>query len=554
MVKGGTSLALVRDELYATMEQAELSLEQFIVERDNGSLLQHAIEALQQVRGTLSLIELTGAEMLAQEVYQQATDIPTGAGSERDGQLSALCKALFVLRRYLENVELLRQELPEALLPTINELRLAGHLPSLPESFFFSVRLDQPRPHDGHSGAGLDAALSRRLQHMYQLGLLDYLRGNNLPASLKLMMRALQRMDAGLAGEPGRLCWIAAAALETCSDAQLLPRRSRKQLFSRLERELKHALHKPGHEISRSLLKELLYLVALGASQGDLARQVRNAFNLTPLPFTDHMLEDAYQRLSGPGQAVLRSLSAAIHEELAGLKDLLDLIERGTAQPESYASLHGLLGKLAKTLDMVGLSSAGNALQAQLPVVAEWSAEQPPQPDSLHRLADAVLYVESMVASLQREQRPAVVPPGQEAQSFANHQLTEAHIVVVGEAQAGLNLAKRAITSYLESSGDKLHLANVPSTLQAVRGGLWFLQQQRAAWLVGACAEYIQKQMLEAAQTPPGQLLETLADALSSLEYYLESGAVMRPETRPSVLDLAEESIKALGMAVPANA
>lgn len=554
MVKGGTSLALVRDELYATMVQAELSLEQFIVERDNGSLLQHAIEALQQVRGTLSLIELTGAEMLAQEVYQQATDIPTGAGSERDGQLSALCKALFVLRRYLENVELLRQELPEALLPTINELRQAGHLPSLPESFFFSVRLDQPRPHDGHSGAGLDAALSRRLQHMYQLGLLDYLRGNNLPASLKLMMRALQRMDAGLAGEPGRLCWIAAAALETCSDAQLLPRRPRKQLFSRLERELKHALHKPGHEISRSLLKELLYLVALGASQGDLARQVRNAFNLTPLPFTDHMLEDAYQRLSGPGQAVLRSLSAAIHEELAGLKDLLDLIERGTAQPESYASLHGLLGKLAKTLDMVGLSSAGNALQAQLPVVAEWSAEQPPQPDSLHRLADAVLYVESMVASLQREQRPAVVPPGQEAQSFANHQLTEAHIVVVGEAQAGLNLAKRAITSYLESSGDKLHLANVPSTLQAVRGGLWFLQQQRAAWLVGACAEYIQKQMLEAAQTPPGQLLETLADALSSLEYYLESGAVMRPETRPSVLDLAEESIKALGMAVPANA
>lgn len=554
MVKGGTSLALVRDELYATMEQAELSLEQFIVERDNGSLLQHAIEALQQVRGTLSLIELTGAEMLAQEVYQQATDIPTGAGSERDGQLSALCKALFVLRRYLESVELLRQELPEALLPTINELRQAGHLPSLPESFFFSVRLDQPRPHDGHSGAGLDAALSRRLQHMYQLGLLDYLRGNNLPASLKLMMRALQRMDAGLAGEPGRLCWIAAAALETCSDAQLLPRRPRKQLFSRLERELKHALHKPGHEISRSLLKELLYLVALGASQGDLARQVRNAFNLTPLPFTDHMLEDAYQRLSGPGQAVLRSLSAAIHEELAGLKDLLDLIERGTAQPESYASLHGLLGKLAKTLDMVGLSSAGNALQAQLPVVAEWSAEQPPQPDSLHRLADAVLYVESMVASLQREQRPAVVPPGQEAQSFANHQLTEAHIVVVGEAQAGLNLAKRAITSYLESSGDKLHLANVPSTLQAVRGGLWFLQQQRAAWLVGACAEYIQKQMLEAAQTPPGQLLETLADALSSLEYYLESGAVMRPETRPSVLDLAEESIKALGMAVPANA
>ena len=51
---------------------------------------------------------------------------------------------------------------------------------------------------------------------------------------------------------------------------------------------------------------------------------------------------------------------------------------------------------------------------------------------------------------------------------------------------------------------------------------------------------------------PSEQMLETLADALSSLEYYLEAGAVMRPETRPSVLDLAEESVKALGMPVAA--
>jgi hypothetical protein len=47
---------------------------------------------------------------------------------------------------------------------------------------------------------------------------------------------------------------------------------------------------------------------------------------------------------------------------------------------------------------------------------------------------------------------------------------------------------------------------------------------------------------------PAEQMLETLADALSSLEYYLEAGAVMRPETKPSVLDLAAESVRALGM------
>lgn len=125
----------MRDELFATMEEAELSLEQFIAERNNGSLLQQAVEYLQQIRGTLNLIELAGAELLAQEVLEQATDIPEGAGEERDVQLSALNNALHVLRRYLENVEMHRQELPELLLPAINDLRAAGSQPPLPESF-----------------------------------------------------------------------------------------------------------------------------------------------------------------------------------------------------------------------------------------------------------------------------------------------------------------------------------------------------------------------------------------------------------------------------------
>lgn len=560
MVTGATSLSLVRDELFATMEQAEQSLEHFIVERQNGSLLQQAVESLHQVRGTLALIELAGAELLAQEVLQQATDIPVGAGEERDSQLAALSNALYVLRRYLEGVDAHRREMPELLLPAINDLRQAGAQPPLPESFFFSARLDQPRPIPPTAVTSADRdGEARRLRHMYQVGLLGFIREQNPLGSLKLMARALARLDALYAGEPrARLCWIGAAALEAQMDAQLLPRKARKQLFSRLDRELKALLGAPAYEAPRALLKELLYLVALADSQGPRVGEVREVFGLASLPFTDHLLEEEYQRLAGPGQAVMRSLSSAIREELAGVKDMLDLIERGTAQREGFGALHTQLGKLAKTLGMVGLTSAGNALQAQLPVVAGWARDETSEPDgqALHKLADAVLYVESMVASLERGQapdsRPQMAVVGQEAESFADHQLFEARIVVVDEAQAGIGLAKRAITAYLESNGDKLHLANVPFSLHTVRGGLWFLGRERAANLVGACAEYIQKQMLEAPQMPSEQMLETLADALTSLEYYLEGGAVMRPETQPSVLDLAADSVRALGLPVAA--
>ena len=555
MVSGATSLNLVRDELFTTMEEAESSLEHFIADRHNGSLLQQAVENLHQVRGTLNLIELAGAELLAQEVLDQATDIPAGAGEERDAQLSALSNALHVLRRYLENVEANRQEIPELLLPAINNLRQAGGQPALPESFFFSVRLDHARPRTAPpsvDGAARESE-GRRLRHMYQVGLLGFIREQNPQASLKLMGRALTRLDNLFANEPrGRLCWVGAAAVEAQVEGQLLARKSRKQLFSRIDRELKQMLVNGQYEAPRGLLKELLYLVALADSRGPQAAALSDVFGLTPLPFTDHLLEEEYQRLAGPGQAVMRSLSSAIREELSSVKDMLDLIERGTLQSDSLNSLHALLGKLSKTLGMVGLSSAGNSLNAQLQTVASWSEESAPAPQELHKLADAVLYVEGMVASLERgerrETRPAQAKPGDEAESFALHQLNEARIVVVDEAQAGLALAKRAITAYLESGGERMHLSNVPFSLQAVRGGLWFLGQERAALLVGACADYIQQHMFDAPQMPSEQMLETLADALSSLEYYLEAGAVMRPETQPSVLDLAAESVRALGM------
>ncbi|VXB59139.1 conserved hypothetical protein [Pseudomonas sp. 8BK] len=559
MVSGATSLNLVRDELFTTMEEAESSLEHFIADRHNGSLLQQAVENLHQVRGTLNLIELAGAELLAQEVLDQATDIPAGAGEERDVQLSALSNALHVLRRYLENVEAHRQEMPELLLPAINDLRQAGGQPALPESFFFSVRLDHARPRTAPpsvDGAARESE-GRRLRHMYQVGLLGFIREQNPQASLKLMGRALTRLDSLFANEPrGRLCWVGAAAVEAQVDGQLLARKSRKQLFSRIDRELKQMLANGQYEAPRGLLKELLYLVALADTRGPQAAVLSEVFGLTPLPFTDHLLEEEYQRLSGPGQAVMRSLSSAIREELNSVKDMLDLIERGTLQSDSLNSLHTLLGKLSKTLGMVGLSSAGNSLNAQLQTVASWSEEHAPAPQELHKLADAVLYVEGMVASLERgerrETRPAQAQPGDEAESFALHQLNEARIVVVDEAQAGLALAKRAITAYLESGGERMHLSNVPFSLQAVRGGLWFLGQERAALLVGACADYIQQHMFDASQMPSEQMLETLADALSSLEYYLEAGAVMRPETQPSVLDLAAESVRALGMPLEA--
>lgn len=553
MVTGATPLSMVRDELFATMAETQQYLEQFLEARDNGVLLQNAVSNLQQIKGILSLVELAGAELLAEETRALAMDIPAGATDDRNDQLTAINNALHVLRSYLEQLEAHWVEMPELLLPAINKLRIAGKQTPLPESFFFAARLDVQRPLLPSSTAGTTDVLlqARRLRHMYQVGLLGFIREENIQASLRLMMRAMQRLDRLYAGQAvSHLYWVACAALESYADGQLLPKKSRKQLFARVDREIKLQTDSSHYVAARGVIKDLLYLIALANSSGEMAEQVRSLTNLPTLPFTDHMLEDEYQRLSGPGQNVLRSLSAAIREELISAKDLLDLVERGTAQHEVLGNLHLILAKLEKTLAMVGLNAAANSLRRHLTIVESWTAGKTVEHTDLSALADTLLYVESMVAGLERGERQVQnqkSEPLSEAESFAKHQLLEARIVVSDEAKSGLSLAKRAITAFLESNGDKMHLANVPSSLFNVRGGLLFLGQERAAEQVGACARYIQQHMLEAATMPSEHMLETLADALSSLEYYLEGGVLLQAKENRSVLDLADESLRALG-------
>lgn len=123
---------------------------------------------------------MTGAELLAQEALQLVTDVPTGVGEERDGQLAALGNILYVPRRYLENVGVDRQEIPELLLPAVSEVRCAAGQSALPGSFFFSARLDTLRlPSTAIDHLPFEAELGeegQRMRHMYQVNLLGLIR------------------------------------------------------------------------------------------------------------------------------------------------------------------------------------------------------------------------------------------------------------------------------------------------------------------------------------------------------------------------------------------
>ncbi|WP_304638470.1 ferrous iron transporter B [Pseudomonas sp.] len=552
MLTGATSLDLVRDELFSSLGEVENLLQQFLDDRHNGSLLQQAIEGLEQLRGTFELIELSGAALLLHEMVALATDVPEHDGTERNGPLSALCDGLFLLERYIEQCRQQGHERPELLIPTINELRKhRGDAAPLSESHFYPLDAETlPVQLKSGAASSMERRAFNRLRQMYQLGLLALIRDDGISAATPLLQRALQRWEAHLDSSAATLCWIAAAALEAVEETPLHLTVARKRLFAQVDREVKKHGGAAGSEApppSPYLLRELLYLVALSGPGCKLCEEVKQAYRLPEAGYSEAQLLQAFDKLRGPGVDVMRSVAEALREELSAIKDLLDLMARNAGDPEqSLESLDTALQKLWKTLAMLELQTVSSAIEQAATRLSKW---QPGEQQTLEQIADAVLQAETAINRLDGQgetSRAAMVEHDDEPV-----ELKEARIVLIEESQAGLALAKRAVTAYMESGNDAMHLMNVPGSLETVRGGLVFLGMTRAASIIQAAGRFIQEAMLERREVPRPEQLEVLADALTGIEFYLESAERSAVSTS-DVLTLAEDSLAELGYRIEA--
>ncbi len=87
----------------------------------------------------------------------------------------------------------------------------------------------------------------------------------------------------------------------------------------------------------------------------------------------------------------------------------------------------------------------------------------------------------------------------------------------------------------------------VPERLNAVRGGLDVIQLGKPALILRQCVQFIEEKLLQADQPKPDwRSMDTLADAITSVEYYLERLSD-DPATTDDILQLARASVEALG-------
>ncbi|MCG8517169.1 MAG: chemotaxis protein [Pseudomonadales bacterium] len=557
------SFDLVKSEIEQTIRQAEASLERFQENRESGEDLQNCVDFINQLRGIFVLVELRGGTLLCQEAVTLANDVPVGANDDKNVLLTTLNSALFILRRYVEYYHRQREDHPELLLPVINDLREARKEKPYPESCFFEADVKHrpdfcqklaAAPFEGQESDY--EVMARRMRLTFQVALLGILKGRNEVVSKKLIGRSARGFVRLCGDAPmGQMWCLVATVADTMLDRAMGFTKARKRLIMRIERYTREIVYvgkvATGKDAPDSLIKELVYLLYRSGSANPEVTDILAAFHLAPAEFSDAMLESHGKRLYGPGTDVLKSLSEALQEELNQLKDKLDIIERGI-EPDlaELASIAGSLEQLANTLLMLDLKQLAEAAKVEAGKLRHWESESRlPAEEELYGLADSVLAIESAIAQMVSHGITSETDGLAENQSTSEESLylREALFVVGDEARSALTLAKRAITAFVESDYDKLHLANLPATLHSIWGGLQMVEDTAAANVLDRVAESIQRRLLDEKEAPSHQVLEALADALTSLEYYIESVGT-REDRNLDLLNLAESSLDDVGL------
>ena len=582
-----TSLKVVKAELDSNFTKAAAALEQFALNVQAVHHLGECRDLLTQAANVLRLLSLEAARDLLMHIMRlldqlQAQNLD-GQDLEFTEKMACLGLSLIQLQHFLEYSLLRERYMPELLADSINTTRRLlgeppygdGHYtnqdyarPELKDIYAIFDEALEPMVADGQRGNAC-----RPFRLMFQVGLLGLLQSKQISgAHYGLMARSLQRLNQTSADAPvSRLWLVGRGALMAMRFGKVELTPSRIFLLSRIERQIKQIVYGPASllesEPSEALIRDCVAIIGAAEVGFEQTEQSDDDELMSRLDQLDRLAQlftakaeypDTYMRaelrlMNGPTGNVIQSVVQLIYEELSPLKDAMDLRARDV-EPNwnQERSPRDMVEQLAHTLTIIGELESAALLHEQLPVIDRLiDPESMVTHEQLQILADTFVYTEQALAQLLG--RYAVnLEDDDETQLAPRTVLEQARRLVFTESRASLGVVKRAIASYVDSHGDQSFVDQVAPHLDTSIGALQFLHLNRAASVLDRSSRFIQSKLrVESEQMPSRESMETLADVLTSVDYYLES-LEDNKAIGDGVLDAAELSVRVLDQPVSA--
>ncbi|WP_448109659.1 Hpt domain-containing protein [Pseudomonas azerbaijanoccidentalis] len=548
------ALEWVKGEIAETLKQAHHAIETQLDDPQATHALSECLACIHQVHGSLQMVEFYGAALLAEEMEHLVSALQQGRVSHRDEALHLMLQALGQLPIYLDRVQSARRDLPLVVLPLINDLRSARGESLLSETSLFSPQLPDLPPLDAESLALLEPAelpnVLRKLRQMLQMALVGLLREQDDDTHLGYLAKVFTRLESLCGNAPLSPLWqVASALVEGMRGGAIANSPALRSLFKDADKELKRLLEQGMGAINQpappELLKSLLFYIAKAEHPTGQMLTMKDRYGLDDALPNSAMVDEERARLAGPDRDAMRSVLAALCEELVRVKERLDLFVRSDRQHTSdLDSLLAPLRQIADTLAVLGFGQPRKVIIDQLAVVLSLAQGQRAPDDAiLMDVAGALLYVEATLAGMVG----TVEPESQEDSRLPTTDLTQIHQIVIKEARICLQQAKDMIVDYIDADWDRQHLQALPALLTQVRGALAMIPLSRAASLIETCNHFIREHLLLDPGQPDWQELDSLADVITSLEYYLERLSDDPEAPGEQLLDVAEKSLAALG-------
>lgn len=548
------ALEWVKGEIAETLKQARHALEAFIADPRDNAAMDECLDYVHQVHGSLQMIEFYGAALLAEEIEQLALALQQDRVGQHAEAEQLLVQALTQLPVYLDRIHSARRDLPLVVLPLLNDLRSARGESLLSETSLFAPQLLSVPALDAQELERRDnpelPALLRKLRQTLQAALVGLLREQDVQAQLGYMGKVFARLEQLCDDAPlGPLWQIASALVETMVNGNFTNSPALRSLFKDADKELKRLLEQGIAGINQpapdELLKSLLFYIAKSDSLAPRMLDLKDQYGLDEALPDTKLPKQERESIEGPDRDAMRSVISALCEELVRVKERLDVFVRGDRH--SVSELNGLLPPLrqiADTLAVLGFGQPRKVIIDQLAVVQGLAqGQREPSDAALMDVAGALLYVEATLAGMVGPVEPA----SREESRLPTTDLTQIHQLVIREARVVLQQAKDVIIDYIDGEWDRQRLEPLSALLVQVRGALAMIPLARAASLLAACNEYIHEHLLIDETRPAWTQLDSLADTITGIEYYLERMGEDHESPGEQVLDMAQESLARLG-------
>jgi chemosensory pili system protein ChpA (sensor histidine kinase/response regulator) len=266
---------------------------------------------------------------------------------------------------------------------------------------------------------------------------------------------------------------------------------------------------------------------------------------LSELLPVDESIEQERENLSAPSVKLMQTVAIAIREDLSKVKDVLDIfVRRGAGQPKELASQVEMLRKIGDTLGVLGLGELRGNVQAETERLEKIvDGTLPADEATLVQIAATLIGVEDRLDG----QLVGLIRPknATEPEEEEDNEFQQVQAAVLRECILNLARIKEAITQNVGGTLDAAGLDSWQELMRGLKAGLLMLGKARAVEVIEGVTGQLKRVMQPGGQGLPPGFMDRLADAIVSVEYYMETLQAGRSDPW-YMLDNAQACVQAL--------